>query len=133
MSNQFGPIEQGLNAALGFQGVEFSMNSYESVVCLDREPEKPRKPNPDEAPYEKLEDEIQLEEQRHEQLHKDRMAAANKGLTESDRRIQKNAAKVPKKSQEMEESDRRIQSIPQVIQGLPPTQGGSFTGVNFTA
>lgn len=133
MSKQFGPIEQGLNFALGIQGMEFSMNSYESVVCLDREPERPRKPNPEEAPYEEVEDEIQLEKQRHEQLHKDRMAAGKKGLTESDRRIQENAAKVPKKSQEMEESDRRIQSIPQVIQGLPPKQGGNFTGVNFTA
>jgi hypothetical protein len=127
MTNQFGPIEQGLNWALGFQGVEYSMNPYESVVCLDRESEGPRKPNPEEAPYEEVEDEIQLEKQRFEQLHKDRMAAAKNALTESDSRIQENAGKVPKKTQEMEDSDSRIQSIPQVIQGLPPRKGGNFT------
>jgi hypothetical protein len=133
MTKFMGPIEQGLNEALGFQGVEFTMNPYESVVCLDRESEGPRKPNPEEAPYEKVEDEIQLEKQRFEQLHKDRAAAAKKALTESDQRIQENAGKVPKKTPEMEESDRRIQSIPQVIQGLPPRKGGNFTGGNFTA
>ena len=124
-----GPIETGLNSVLGFEGMEFTMNSYESVVCFNKDTEPPgseggpkRRKNPEEEPYEKVEDEMLLEKQRYQQLHKDRVAAANKALAESDRLIQEHADKVPKKPLEMQESDRRIQSIPLVIKGQSPNR-----------
>ena len=124
-----GPIENGLNCVLGFEGMEFTMNSYESVVCFNKDTEPAeseggpkRRKNPEEEPYEKVEDEMLLEKQRYQQLHKDRVAAANKALAESDRLIQEHADKVPKKPLEMQESDRRIQSIPLVIKGQSPNR-----------
>jgi hypothetical protein len=114
--------------ALGIQGMDYNANPFTSIVCINQEsaiPEseggpRPRKPSLEEQRYTQLEDEMQLEKQRHQQLHEDRVKATTEELEDSDVFIQENAGKVPKKTPEMEASDRRIQ-------GLPPRNGGNVT------
>jgi hypothetical protein len=118
-------IDHSLNIALGFS-IASTGTMYETIVCKDRGHDFTI-PLLSEIPYVRVENEIQLEKQRFEQLHKDRLSVTANKLAESDRMIQANADKISRKTPQMEESDSRIQRIPVVIQGLPPRRGGNFT------
>lgn len=106
-------------------------NQYTAISCINKSPSEEEENSPSaqvrrEKPYEELENELQLEKQRFQQMHEDRVNATREAQAESDRFIQENADKLPKKTPEMEESDRRIQSIPLVIKGQSHPNPGTL-------